>query len=160
MLNKMIKNLYQRGITLLEVLVVISIIGIILAIALPQFSKIRNTQILKGAGEEIVAMLSKARSQTLSSLNSSEYGVHFEVNRIILYKGTSYESTDAENSTIDITSPVTISNISLSNGATDVYFNRLNGMPSQTGYIVISISSDESLTKTISISATGSISIN
>ena len=156
----MIKNISQKGITLLEVIIVIAIIGILIGIALPQFSAIKNAQIIKGAGEDILSVLGKARSQTLASLNSTEYGVHFETNRVTIFSGTVYSSGNVSNVIENISSPASISTISLTGGATDVYFNRLSGTPNKTGTIVVSISSDTSLTKTITISSTGEVSIN
>ncbi len=156
----MIKFFYQKGITLMEVLVVIAIIIILVTVAAPQFLKIRNTQILKGTGEDVMSLLAKARSQTMASLNSTEYGVHFASNQIVLFSGTVYNQNNASNEIDTISSRATISNISLTGGAVDVYFNRLSGTASSTGTITISISSDLSLAKTITISGTGGVSIN
>lgn len=161
MLNKMIKNKKNKGVTLVESIIVITIIVILTAVMLPQFSKIKNLQIVKNASLDIVSSLNKAQSQTRASLNSSSYGVHFESNRIIIFRGTSYVANDSVNNTIiDIIQPAVISNISLSGGAMDLYFYRLSGLPSRTGTIVVSISGNASLTKTITISATGMASIN
>jgi prepilin-type N-terminal cleavage/methylation domain-containing protein len=154
------KNFYHKGITFLELVIVIAIIGIIIAVALPQFSTIKNAQIIKGAGEDILSVLGKARSQTLASLNSSQYGVHFESNRVIIFTGTVYNSGDTSNVIENISAPAVISSISLTGGGSDIYFNRLNGTVSKTGTIVVSIPSSASFTKTITISATGGVSMN
>lgn len=154
------KNFWQKGITFLETMIIVAIITIMAAIVIPQFLKIKQLQVLKNAGEDIVSAFNKARSQTLASLDSSAYGVHFQSDRVIIFKGTSYLSDDVDNKTIDIVSPATISNISLTGGVTDFYFNRLTGTPSKTGTITISIIGNASLTKTLTISTVGSISIN
>lgn len=154
------KNFSQKGITFIELLIVIAIIIILIAVVSPQFSKVKNLQILKGTGEDVVSLLRKARSETLASLNSTEYGVHFSSNQVVLFSGTTYNPNSASNQIDSISSPATISAISLTGGAVDVYFNRLSGTASKTGTITISISSDASLTKTITISGTGVASIN
>ena len=153
-------SIFKKGITLFEVLIVIAIIGIIVAISVSQFSKVRVIQILQNTGEDIVSASNKAKTQTLASLDSSEYGVHFQSDKIVIFKGTSYNQNDSSNEIINVLSPATISEISLSGGGSDFYFNRLTGTPSKTGTIKISISSDANLNKTINISATGSASLN
>ncbi|MEI7809930.1 MAG: prepilin-type N-terminal cleavage/methylation domain-containing protein [bacterium] len=154
------KNFYKKGFTIVEMLIVIVIIGILVAIVLPSFSAMRQNQALKNTVSDVVSSLDKARSQTLASLNSSEYGVHFQSNKIVIFKGTSYSANDANNTSINVTSPATLSSISLTGGASDIYFARLSGTPNVTGTIVVSVSSNQSLTKTITISATGIASLN
>ena len=151
-------NHFNRGITLIETLLIISIIGILAAIVLPGFARIKKVQILKSTTEEIVSVLEKARSQTLASLNSSSYGVHFETNKVIIFTGTSFVSDDVNNQIINIMLPATISNINLNNASTFLYFNRLSGIPSTSGNITVSVPDIPS--KVINISATGSASIN
>ncbi len=141
-------------------IVVVAVVGIIIAVAAPQLSRVKNLQILKSSSEDIVSVLNKARSETLASLNSLQYGVHFEQNRIIIFSGTTYAANDASNEIINISSPGTISTISLTGGATELYFNRLSGTASKTGSIVVSIGSNENLSKTITISSAGGASMN
>lgn len=154
------KNFYKKGFTLLEVLIVIAIIVIFAVVSFSQLSKTKNYQILKSSGEDISSVLNKTRSQTLASLNSLQYGVHFETNRIVIFSGTVYNSGNSSNEIVNISSPAYISSISLTGGAVDLYFNRLTGTASKTGIITISLSSDNSLTKTITISSVGSITLN
>ena len=156
----MIKNFYKKGFTLVEMLLVIAIIMIIVAVATPQLLRMRNLQIIKGSGEDVLAVFNKAHSETLASLNSLQYGVHLQSDKIIMFSGTVYNSNNASNEIIKIVSPATISSISLANGGSDIYFSRLSGTASTTGTIVVSISSNASLAKTITISATGGVSMN
>lgn len=151
---------FRRGITLIEMLVVVAIIGIIILVVLPQFAKMRENQVLKSATADILSAIDKARSQTLASVDSSEYGLYFQSDKAVIFKGTAYFATDASNENIDIISPANISNVNLagSSGTSgELYFNRLSGSPSKTGTIIISVPSNS---KIIIISATGSASAN
>jgi Tfp pilus assembly protein FimT len=150
----------NRGITLVEIMVIIAVIGILSAVVTSQFFAVKRLQVLKNAGEDIVAGIHKAKSQTLASLYSDNYGVHFQADKIVIFRGTVYNSGDPNNENIDIVSPATVSSITLSGGGSELYFNRLSGMPNKTGTVGISLTSDPSINKTITISATGSASLN
>jgi len=149
------KNFYKKGITFIELLVVLAVIGVMAAIIIPQFSKMRENQVLKSGVQDILSSLDKARSQTLASLNSSEYGVRFQTDKIIIFKGTSFPANDPSNESINITSPASISNVTLnlvSGIPGEMYFNRLSGSPSKTGTITVST---PSYSRIITIYATG-----
>jgi prepilin-type N-terminal cleavage/methylation domain-containing protein len=148
---------FKKGITLLETMIVLSIIGFLVLIILPSFKTMRDNQILKSTASDVFSALDKAKSKTLSSIDSSEYGVHFESTKIVIFKGTAFSSVDPNNEDILITSPATISAVNLTGGAVDLYFNRLSGAPNKTGTVTISISSSS---KVITISATGTASMN
>ena len=153
-------NRHKKGITVIELLIVITVLGIIFSVALPRFSKIRESQVLKDAASDVLSSLNKAQSQTLASVNSSSYGVHFQSDKVIIFKGKVFSASDANNETISITVPASVSNVTLagvSGNSGDVYFSRLSGTPSQTGTVTVSTSSSS---KVITISATGSASMN
>lgn len=152
------KNICKKGITTIEILIVIAVLGIIFSIVIPQFSKTRELQTLKGGVQDVLSSIDKARSQTLASLNSSEYGVHFESGAVIIFKGIDFSTRDTtKDEIINIVTPATVSNITLSGGGSDIYFNRLSGAPNKSGAITISTSS---YSKIITISATGAASVN
>mgnify|MGYP001591452477 CR=1 FL=1 len=149
-----------RGITIIELLVVLAVLGIIISVVLPQFSKIRENQVLKSGVQDILSSINKARSQTLASLNSSEYGVSFESSKVVIFTGTSFTDGAVGNEIIDIITPATISNVTLnlvSDISGEIYFNRLSGSPSKTGTVTISTTN---YSKIITISATGVASID
>ena len=150
----------NRGITFIELLIVAAIIGIVALIVLPAFSSIKEKQVLNNGVENVISALNKARGETLSSLDSSSYGVYFSSGEIVIFKGTIYSSADPDNEIISITSPASISNVTLggqSGGAGEMYFNRLTGSPSKSGTITIS---SPSYSKIITLSATGAVSKN
>jgi prepilin-type N-terminal cleavage/methylation domain-containing protein len=153
-------NFYRKGITIIELLVVLAVLGIIFSIVVPQFSKMRENQVLKSGVQDILSSLDKARSQTLASLNSSEYGVRFESDRIIIFKGDAFSPNTIDNETINIVTPASISSVTLnlvSGISGEMYFNRLSGSPSKTGTVTISTTS---YSKRITISATGVASVD
>jgi hypothetical protein len=120
----------------------------------------KEDQILKNTVEDIISTLHTAQSQSLASINSLEYGVHFQSDKVIIFDGKIFTEGAVNNKIINITSPASISNVTLagiSSATGDIYFERLSGIPSKTGTIVISMSS---ISKNITISATGAVSVN
>jgi Tfp pilus assembly protein FimT len=154
------KNFYHKGISVIELLIVIAVLGLIFSIVIPQFAKTRENQVLKSAVDAVLSSINKAQSRTLASVNSSSYGVHFQSDKIIIFTGTVFSSGAATNETVSIITPATITNVTLagvSDTSGDIYFNRLTGTPDKTGTITIATSS---FSKVITISATGSASSN
>jgi prepilin-type N-terminal cleavage/methylation domain-containing protein len=153
------KIIKQKGVTIIELLIVVAIIGSLVSIVWPQFSKFRETYTHKNMLEDVLSILDKARSKSLASLNSSEYGVHFEQNKVIIFKGKVFSEISPDNEITNILEPVTITNI-FPGGS--FYFNRLNGMPSNATAIsvTLSVQGNPGLTRIITISKTGAISVN
>ncbi|OGI62778.1 hypothetical protein A2818_00845 [Candidatus Nomurabacteria bacterium RIFCSPHIGHO2_01_FULL_40_12] len=153
-------NFYQKGISIIELLVVFAGIILLVLIILPQFSKLRENQVLKTAVNDTLSALNKARGKTLASFNSSSYGVHFQSDKAIIFSGTAFSAPASDNEDINIISPASITNVTLnsvSGSSGEMYFNRLTGMPSKTGTITIS---SPSFSKIITISSTGVASSN
>lgn len=153
-------NFYQKGITAFELIIVFAILGIILTITIPQFAKTREQQVVKAAVQDVLSSIDRARSDSLSSLDSSEYGVHFESDQIIIFKGMVFSVGAGDNIIVSITSPATISNVTfggVSASSGNVYFNRLSGAPSTTGTVTIS---SPNYSKIITILPTGVASVN
>lgn len=153
-------NQNKRGITVVEILIIISVLVILTVVALPQFYKMRENQVFKNTIADVTSTLHSAQYQSLASKESSEYGVYFQSDKIILFKGNVFVLGSVDNRTINIVSPANISNVTLagvSANTGELYFKRLLGVPSKTGTITISTNS---LSKIITISGTGAISVN
>ena len=156
----MIKNYYFKGISLIEILVIFAGLGLFIAIVMPQFYNIRKNQVLKSAVGDVLSTVDKARSRTLASMNSSTYGVHFQSDKVIIFKGTVFSALDVNNETINIFSPASITNVTfggVSDVVGDLYFNRIYGTPSTTGTFTISTGSSS---KILTINQSGNISSN
>jgi Tfp pilus assembly protein FimT len=154
------KNIYYKGITMIELVIILGILAVLFAVTLPQFTKFRENQVLRSAVVETLSAVDKARAETLSSLNSSEYGVHFQSDSVIIFKGQTFSAGTATNEIISIVAPASITNATLggvSGTSGDTYFSRLSAAPSKTGTVTITAGGS---TKTITISATGQASAN
>jgi len=149
-----------RGITLVEILIVISILAFLAAAASVPFSSFRAAQALNSSAADLVSLLKDARSAAVSSKDSSQYGVHFETARAVYFKGSVWSEPSSTNREISLDSTVSASLISLAGGGSDVIFEQLTGETSQYGTIEVSLKSNPSKKKTITILRTGVVSHN
>lgn len=158
----LLKIKINRGISLIEILVVVSILAIIVAIVVPNFSKFHNQQALRNTTEDVISLLNEARNNTISSKDSNTYGIHFETGKATLFTGTAY-TVSASNKQIIFDKAVSIptsGGIILNGGGSDVIFNRLTGETTKYGTVIIRLISDASSQKTINISKLGVIGSN
>lgn len=149
----------MKGFTLIEIIVAIAIVLIIAVFSFISLSAFRENQSLKNAVNETVSLINQARSQTLSSQEFSQYGVHFETSRAVLFKGAVFLEPSADNIIFNLPSLVEISGISLNGGGADLIFQKLTGKTDEFGIIVLRAKNDISKTKTIEIKNTGIIDI-
>ncbi len=149
----------KKGISAIEVITTVSIVVLITVVVLPQFSKIKERQSLNNSASTVITALNKASSQSLASVDSYVYGVRFNANSIVVFRGTTY-SASTLNETLDIPSPSSITDVTL-NGVSaipgEMYFNRLTNIPSKTGTVTITTGSSQ---KIITIGATGIVSVS
>ncbi|MEK7585743.1 MAG: hypothetical protein AAB477_00715 [Patescibacteria group bacterium] len=151
------------GVSLIEIVIAISIIALISVVVILNLSKFRDERTLDNMTQDVISVLNKAKSDTISSLNSNSYGVHFQTDKVVYFVGTTYNSSDAGNIVTNLDSSVTIpvsGGINLNGGGSDVTFTRLTGDTTKYGTIIIRLTSDATRQKTVTISQTGVISSN
>jgi prepilin-type N-terminal cleavage/methylation domain-containing protein len=144
----------QSGITLIEIIVVVSIIALLIVVVALPLITFRKTQALENATNTTIAILNEARTRTLAAVGGTSYGVRIESTQVILFTGTSYSSGSSTNEITPLDSPATAS-ASLSGGGSEIKFDRLSGTTSQSGTITLSISGGSS--HTVTVSATGAV---
>jgi prepilin-type N-terminal cleavage/methylation domain-containing protein len=146
----------KSGFTAVELLVVLGIMALIAMIFLSTFISFRKNQALISDTDTVIEVLRQARNQTLTSKNSSVYGVHFGTGTITIFTGSTYTSGAAGNQDFLLNSEDTILTVSLTGGGRDVVFDRLTGESSQSGTIVVS-SQNISQSRTVTVYKTGLI---
>ncbi len=145
----------RLGFTLVEILVVIGIIFLLSIITFSSFSNLNKKELLDKESLKVLSIIQDARSLTLSSKNSSQYGVYFEGDKVTFFAGDSYNPLNSDNLITDLSSQVIISSINLDGGGLELVFERLNGRTQQFGTVVMELVSDSSSSKTIRVFETG-----
>lgn len=157
------KIIENKGISILELLMVLAILAIIVSFIILNLTKFRNEQALQNTTSDIISLVNEARTKTISSIDSTTYGVHFETSRAVLFAGSSFTEPNSSNKQIDINSAVSIPSsggINLNGGGSDVVFTRISGDTTNYGTIIVRLVSDATRQKTITINKTGIVSSN
>jgi len=155
----MTKKQKPKGVTLIELLVVVGIFIILTAISVPAFRYFQRESDLNNSTQEIINTLRLAQNKTLASEKESNYGVHFETEKFVLFKGTSYNPSAANNEIHNLPKNVEIYEISLAGGGAEVVFERLTGETNQSGKVSLRLKSDFSKTRTVGIESSGKITL-
>ncbi len=142
-----------------ETIIIVAVSIILFAIIVSAFSGFNKNQSLNSTSSEVVSVLNEARALTLASLDNKAYGVHFQSDKVIFFKGSVFSSSDPDNKITTISSKISISNISLNGGGDDIIFQRLTGKTDQDGTITLSLVSDPSKSKTITVGVSGIIEL-
>lgn len=145
----------ERGFTLIELLISIAVLSIIGTSIFLGYGTISRNAELKTTAFKVVDVLNLARTRTLASLGSSNYGVHFEQTQFALFKGSTYNALDPDTIFYPFASSVEVGAITLAGGASDVVFERLTGKTAQTGTVRVQLAGDPSKSKIISIIGSG-----
>jgi prepilin-type N-terminal cleavage/methylation domain-containing protein len=136
------------GFTLIEILVVLGILSVIAMFGYLVTMDFYKSYAFNAERDTIVAILQKARSQSLANINESVHGVHFDPAQYVVFQGSVYNSGDAFNQVIPSSFSVT------HNGVADVVFAQLSGDAGPSGSLILS---DGKRSTIISINGEGQI---
>ncbi len=147
----------SNSFTLIESLIIFGIFIILTAITVPLFRFFEKETDLNNSTEEIINVLRLAQNKTLASEGDNQYGVHFESNKYVLFKGISYNPSATDNEIYNLSMRVEIYEIDLTGGGTEVIFDRITGVTSQFGKISLRLKDNISKIRQISINSSGEI---
>ncbi len=143
----------MKGFSLLEILIVITILIAISGLAVPIYRNFYGVQQLDGAVDELTANLYLIQGRALNGFSDSSWGIHWAGTEYTIFQGSDYDTRS--DFSFDQTVPIPDS-LSLTATA-DVIFNQLTGQSDSAVTITIS-NSRVNETKTITINQEGLIS--
>jgi len=144
-----------RGITLVELSVVISILALIALITWGSFSSLNQSQILDKEASNVLTILQRARNLTLASKDASQYGVYFDTDKVVIFKGDEYDPVSLDNEVVSLHPETRVESLDLAGGSEYVVFARLTGVTAQSGTTTLSLVKSPSTIKNIVIFSTG-----
>lgn len=147
----------KKGISLVEILIAVSILSVFSSLSISIFSRLANTSTFEKDIGSAISFIDRAREEAVTALNNVSHSVFFTRDKVGIFKTTSYSPSNLE-STYSLSGKSYISHISLSNGTTTLYFEKLTGYPSATGTITFSLF-DNSQSKIVTIYGTGVVDV-
>jgi len=144
----------RTAFTALELMLVLALLAILIG-GVAVFSRLSILRAdLNAQTTEVVSMLRLAQSKAAAGEGGLSHGVHLESDQFILFEGSSYSAVDPLNFSKTLPASLSIENISLNGGGSDIIFSPPQGETTTYGSFVLS-SSDSGQTRTISISNLG-----
>jgi len=157
---------FQQGFTLVELIVVITILSILIGYVTINLTGARNSASIETTSisllTDIKAQQIKAMTgETQGGTTNDSYGIHFELNRYILFQGDTYSSSDPTNIAIDLDAPLEFSSINLP--SPNIVFSNISGEVldhNSTQDTVILYNPNDNAQKNIEINKYGAITVN
>lgn len=126
----------HRGFTLIEFIIVFGIVTLVITAGFLGLSAFRNVQALNAAQDTVLSTMERARSKTVASEGSQQYGVHLDADKIVIFPGATYNASNTANESLSVPGGIEIANATLSSWP-DISFARLTGQASGTGDIAV-----------------------
>lgn len=138
---KSTRFLISAGFTLIEILIVVSILGLLLSVTIPSFTAFRQNSSLNGDALNLVTLISRARLLAVADKGDVQYGIHLESSKVVLYPGTTYTAGASSNETYTFSSGITLSNIEINGGGSEILFNKVTGSTTQNATTTLRVTS-------------------
>ncbi len=153
-------NITSNGFTLLELLLIVGIIVLMVALAIPVFRSFQETAGLNNTAEEIVNALRLSQNKTLASQAGSSWGVYFNdvgsPQNYILFQGASFSSREPTSDKVyQLSKRIEFSLVSIVGGGKEIVFNKVSGTTSKSGQVTLRLKSDQSKVKTVYVDDSG-----
>jgi prepilin-type N-terminal cleavage/methylation domain-containing protein len=146
--------LLNTGMTLVEIIVVIAVIGLIASLGLIVDLKSFKTETLHSEESRVVAILEKARSRSMANLNDDAHGVCYEAPNYVLFEeDDGCDASASESELFDANANIANSSDYTTNFPT-VVFEQLSGRLTSAETITIT---DGIKTEIITINEEGAI---
>ena len=149
----------MKGFTLIELLTVIGIFILLFVIAVSTFRFFEQESELNNSAEQIINVLRLAQNKTLTSEQDIQWGVYFETDKYVLFKGSSYNPLEIDNEIHELSKKVKIYEIALAGGGSEAVFERVIGATNQFGKVSLELKTDTSKTKSIYIENSGQVGL-
>ena len=142
-----------QGLTFIEVILVIALFGFVFSVAAPFTSQTTGLRQVTAASELVIDALRQSQFSAMHGRSPQRFGVHFEADRFVMYRGATYSAVDPENDVHLLGEDIELA-WSLDGGVPDILFDNHRGLPAATGTITVT---GAGYSRTIAVGAEGMI---
>lgn len=146
---------HTRGFTLVELIIVTTVSIILISLSLNTFYSVADRQVLEKEVDYAIALIEKARLQTVNSKENTYYSIRMASSSITLYRANTYSTTASSSSHYVFSPKVEVSGINLTGSVTDIAFEPITGKASATGTITFRLKQNQNSSTTIRLYKTG-----
>src|SRR3989344_5669301 len=146
--NRLKRSLPLTGFTLIEIMIGLGLLVIIISLGLFLSMDLYRSYAFRSEQDTVLSIMHRARTRSLSNINQSPHGVHFEADKYVMFEGAVFDPLDTSNEEFQTSGVVSHSPATL-----DTVFDQLTGNTS-SGILVLS---GQGRTATISFNSEGRI---
>lgn len=156
----------RRGFTLPELIIVMGIISVLFGLAVVSLLRVQRRPAQEGVISVLTTDIKNQQTKAMvgdteGSPSSSGYGIYFEANQYTLFRGTTYNSSDPDNFSLEL--PPTLAFVNITFSDTSLVFvlgsgDTANYSPSANSVSLESVSGGE--TFTLSVNEYGAVDVD
>jgi len=143
----------SNGFTFIEVMIVIGVVALMAGLSIPIYQSFLVSSVLEDTTREVVQTLRSAQSKAMASEQLSDFGVHLEANKFVLFRGNIYNPADPENEEVILPTILTM----IPSFGSEVVYTSISGETLDIGSI--SINTSQGNTRTITINSLGVVNV-
>ncbi len=129
----------KKGFTLIEAIIVISIITLLVGLTSLSMVNFGKSSEIDSGRTMVVQALREAQSNSLANLGDNPWGVHFEVDKVVIFQdtGTGYNPADSANNRVKLMPKGVSLTPNLTGATLSLFFNKGKGTTLISGDITL-----------------------
>lgn len=147
----------RRGFTLVELLLALSILGVIAVITLTAFQGVLTSQALTRGVHDVASIIEDARKRTMAGENDIAYGVVIATTTVTLVRAPEYDVSSSTSVVFNLPSAIELQSAILS--TTTITFDPLTGDASEVVELMYAHKRSTTTTRGVTIESSGLVSV-
>jgi prepilin-type N-terminal cleavage/methylation domain-containing protein len=148
-----------KGFTFIEIMVVVSIVLVLSAIAIVSLSAMQERMLLNTAASGLVFHLEESRSRSVAGVQGQPHGIYFDIDYYVQFRGEEYDPNDSSNTMHEIDPRLELSTDILESEES-IIFSRITGTTDESHTITVSLKNQVGNNQSIVVGVGGDITHN